>query len=395
MKRTSLFVLLARASALRVMMSAVSMQSTPAAETKASAAEPLLLRAARGEEVERTPVWMMRQAGRHMQVYRDLVDKYPTFRERSEIPEVSFEVSMQPYRRYGTDGVILFSDILTPLPAMGVDFQISEGGGITIDPIRTREAFERMTKAGAFDPAKNVPFVGEVLSKLRKELDGTGATVLGFVGLPFTLGTYLVEGATGTKTGFAQFRALREEDPELARDILQLLAERIAEYALYQIDSGAQVIQVFDSWAGHLAPEEFESWAMPYQKQVVQAIRTKRPDTPVIIYMAPDTYSKGGAFLEKLAASGVNMVSIDHTLSISEARSRLDAAGFSEVGLQGNLDPAILCDGTPEDIICKTEEILGAAGNKGHIMNLGHGIEPTTPEPNAELFVNKVHEFKH
>jgi len=356
---------------------------------------PLLLRAARGETVERTPVWMMRQAGRHMQVYRDLVKKYPTFRERSEIPEASYEISLQPYASYKTDGVIIFSDILTPLPAMGVDFQISEAGGISIEPIRNREAFCRMTEAGAFEPEKKCAFVGEVLTKLREHLKGTGATLLGFVGLPFTLGTYLIEGATGLKTGFAEMRGLRESDPELTHDILSLLADRIAQYAIYQIDSGAQVIQVFDSWAGHLEPEEFDVWAAPYQKRVVQAIKEARPEVPVIIYMAPDTYSKGGALIERLAASGVNVVSVDHTIEIDEARQRLDEAGFAHVGLQGNLDPKILCDGSPEEIVAKAKEILSKAGNTGHVMNLGHGIEATTPEPSAALFIKTVQEYAH
>jgi len=362
---------------------------------KMADAEPLLLRAARGEEVERTPVWMMRQAGRHMQVYRDLVKDYPTFRERSETPDVSFEISLQPWRAYGTDGVILFSDILTPLPAMGVDFAISEGGGISISPIRTREAFQKMLDAGEFEPEKDITFVGEVLTRLREEVRESGATVLGFVGLPFTLSTYLIEGATGTKSGFAEARALREKDPELAHDILKLLADRISQYALYQIASGAQVIQVFDSWAGHLPPDDFEAWAAPYQRQVVQAIRKAHPEVPVIIYMAPDLHSKDGALIERLAASGVSMVSVDHTVSIGEARKRLDEAGYADVGLQGNLDPAILCDGTPEEIVDKTKEILSEAGCKGHIMNLGHGIEANTPEPSAALFVDTVHAFEH
>jgi len=389
--------LVAGAAALNIRMSAGAAPSASAAAAAdaSSTAEPLLLRAARGQKVERTPVWMMRQAGRHMAVYRDLVKDYPTFRERSEIPHVSFEVSMQPYRAYKTDGVILFSDILTPLPAMGVDFAISEAGGIKIDPIRTRAAFQKMLDSAPFTPETDCSFVGEVLTKLRAELKGSGATVLGFIGLPFTLGTYLVEGATGTKNGFAEMRKLRETDPELMRDILSLLAERITQYAIYQIDSGAQVVQVFDSWAGHLTPDEFEEWAMPSQRQVVQGIREARPDVPVIIYMAPDTYSKEGGFIEKLAASGVSMVSVDHTIDISEARRRLDAAGYAHVGLQGNLDPEILRDGTPEQIVEKTTEILRAAGNKGHVMNLGHGIEATTPEPSAALFVKTVQEFKH
>jgi len=400
LSRALLLVLLAPAAALNVAQ-ALSMQS-PAHAVRQCASprmmadeqDPLLLRAARGEEVERTPVWMMRQAGRHMQVYRDLVKDYPTFRERSEIPEVSFEVSMQPYRAYKTDGVILFSDILTPLPAMGVDFSISEGGAIAISPIRTREAFAKMT-AAPFTPETECTFVSEVLTKLRAELKGTDATLLGFVGLPFTIGTYLIEGATGTKTGFAEMRALRESDPELCQDILKLLAERIAKYASFQIEAGAQVIQVFDSWAGHLSPEEFDAWAAPYQRSVVSQIKEAHPEVPVIIYMAPDQYSKGGALIEKLAASGANVVSVDHTIDIAEARSILDKAGYEHVGLQGNLDPAVLAEGSPEEIVSAAEGILSKAGNKAHVMNLGHGIEANTPEPNAALFIKTVQEFKH
>jgi len=330
-----------------------------------------------------------------MAVYRDLVSKYPTFRERSETPEVSLEVSLQPWRAYGVDGVILFSDILTPLPAMGVDFAISEAGGITIEPIRTREAFKRMTDHGPFQPEKDVPFVGEVLGQLRETVAESGATVLGFVGLPFTLGTYLVEGATGTKTGFAEFRALRASDPELCRDILSLVAKNIAQYAVYQIDAGAQVIQVFDSWAGHLTQEEFDEWASPYQQMVVSSIKEKHPEVPVIIYMAPDTTSRAGGLLESLAKSGADVISIDHTIDLADAKKRLAAAGYPTIGLQGNLDPEILRDGPPEKILEKTKEILAAAGDTGHVMNLGHGIEATTPEPYAAMFVDAVHEYDH
>jgi len=369
--------------------------AAPAAVSMSASKDPLLVRAARGETVERTPVWMMRQAGRHMAAYRALTEKYPTFRERSEIPEVSKEVSLQPWEAYGTDGVILFSDILTPLPAMGVDFSISEAGGIAIDPIRTREAFKRMTEGGAFNPERDVPFVGSVLGELRESVGESGATVLGFVGLPFTLGTYLIEGATGTKTGFAEMRALRASDPELCHDILSLVAKNIAQYAIYQIDSGAQVIQVFDSWAGHLEADEFDKWAAPYQKQVVAAIKEQRPDVPVIIYMAPDTHSKNGQLLTRLASSGADVISIDYTVDLAEAKQILADAGYPNIGLQGNLNPEILRDGPPEKILAETERILKAAGNTGHVMNLGHGIEPTTPEPYAALFVKAVQDFKH
>ena len=386
--------------ALRSSRSAmISMTTTaPVADTKdgsVSTKEPLLVRAARGEKVERTPVWMMRQAGRHMAAYRALVSKYPTFRERSETPEVSLEVSLQPWKAYGVDGVILFSDILTPLPAMGIDFSISEAGGIAIDPIRTREAFKRMTEFGPFEPAKAVPFVGDVLKLLRKEVAGSSAAVLGFVGLPFTLATYLIEGATGTKTNWAETRALRNSDPELTRDILTLLAKNIADYASYQVESGAQVIQVFDSWAGHLEPEEFEEWAMPYQKMVVSTIKERHPEVPVIIYMAPDKSSREGGLLESMAKSGADVISLDHTIDLGEAKKRLTAAGYPKIGLQGNLDPEILRDGPPELILEKAKDILSKAGDTGHVMNLGHGIEATTPEPYAALFVDAVHDYDH
>lgn len=190
-------------------------------------------------------------------------------------------------------------------------------------------------------------------------------------------------------------RALRTNDPELCHDILSLLAKNIADYAVYQIESGAQVIQIFDSWAGHLPPDEFDIWASPYQKQVVDSIKARHPEVPIIVYMAPDKHSSNGQLLERLAASGADVISIDHTVEMGEAKRRLAAAGYPDIGLQGNLDPEVLRDGTPEEIKAATDKILAAAGDTGHVMNLGHGIEATTPEPNAALFVDHVHAYKH
>ena len=155
------------------------------------------------------------------------------------------------------------------------------------------------------------------------------------------------------------------------------------------------MIQIFDSWAGHLEPSDFDVWASPYQRQVVEAIKARHPEVPIIIYMAPDAHSRGGALLERLASSGADVVSVDHTIEIGEAKRRLAAAGYPDIALQGNLDPELLRDGSPEEIKAATDKILKAMGNKGHVMNLGHGIEATTPEPNAALFVNHVHEFMH
>jgi len=365
----------------------VSSSSSSSSTPRSGAEEPLLLRAARGEKVERSPVWMMRQAGRHMQAYRDLVKKYPTFRERSEIPEAALEISLQPFEAYGVDGVILFSDILTPLPAMGVEFAISEGGSIEIAPVRSREALAQLKR---IDVETACPFVGRVLGELRREV-GTRATVLGFVGLPFTLATYLVEGKTGTTSGFAEVARMREQDPALLHDILALLADNIGDYACYQIESGAQVIQVFDSWAGHLDDAAYEAFALPYQTAVVDAIKSRHPETPVIIYMAPDTHSRDGQRLAYLARTGADIVSVDHTVDLAKARDLLP----DHVGLQGNLDPALLRDGPLDAIKAETERILAASKGRHHVMNLGHGIEADTPEPHAAFFVDTVHNFQH
>jgi len=341
--------------------------------------EPLLLRAAKGQEVERVPVWMMRQAGRHMQAYRELVQDHPTFRERSEVPDLSFEISMQPYRRYHVDGVILFSDILTPLPGMNVEFDILEKAGPVIrEPYRSQERVDTITK---IDPAKACPFVGEVLTRLRAEV-GNSATVLGFVGLPFTLATYLVEGKSSQE--YLEIKKLAHNEPKVLHQMLQILAENIGDYACYMADSGAQVIQIFDSWAATLSPRDYDEFCLPYQKIVVQRLKAKHPDLPIIMYI-----KNSGALLERMAQSGVDMISVDWTVSLDDAKKRLDAVRPG-IGVQGNLDPAILLSQNPALIKERTEEILAMGGGQGHVMNLGHGIEAATSEESTAFFVDTV-----
>ena len=242
---------------------------------------PLLLRAARGESVERPPVWMMRQAGRYMKIYRDLRDKYPSFRERSENPDLSYEISMQPFEAFQPDGVILFSDILTPLPGMGIDFDIIESKGPQIgDPIRSMEQVKALRP---LNPAESMPFVGEVLGRLRKTV-GNQAAVLGFVGAPWTLAAYVVEGKSSKN--YAVIKAMAFREPELLHTLLNHFAESIANYLRYQIDSGAQVVQMFDSWAGQLSPADYDTFAAPYQKKVVDLVKQTHPDTPFVLYIS-------------------------------------------------------------------------------------------------------------
>ena len=332
---------------------------------------PLLLRAARGESVERPPVWMMRQAGRYMKVYRDLRDKHPSFRERSENPDLSYEISMQPFRFYKPDGVILFSDILTPLPGMGINFDIVESKGPLInDPIRS---INQVNSLRTLIPEESMSFVGEVLGRLRQSV-GNNAAVLGFVGAPWTLAAYVVEGKSSKN--YAVIKAMAFQEPELLHQLLNHFAESIAIYLRYQIDSGAQVVQMFDSWAGQLSPIDYDTFAAPYQKKVVDLLKKTHPDTPLILYI-----SGSAGVLERMGKTGVDIVSLDWTVDMAEGCSRLP----SNVGIQGNVDPGLLF-GTPQIIRKRIIDTVKKAKGRKHILNLGHGILPGTPEENAKVF---------
>lgn len=332
---------------------------------------PYLLRAARKEPLDRPPVWMMRQAGRYMKVYRDLRDKYPSFRERSENAELAIEISLQPWRAFKPDGVIMFSDILTPLTGMGIPFDIIESQGPIIQPaIRTREQIEQVH---ALDPDTALPYIRTILQTLRREV-GNEAAVLGFVGAPWTLAAYAVEGK-GSKT-YSVIKGMAFSEPEMLHTLLGKLADNIATYVRYQIDCGAQVVQMFDSWAGQMSPIDYRTFALPYQQRVVQQVKATHPDTPLILYI-----SGSAGVLELMGESGVDIVSVDWTVDMADARRRL---GPDRV-VQGNIDPAVLFGSQPfiRDRILDT---IRKAGNRGHILNLGHGILPGTPEENAAYF---------
>ncbi|BEV35668.1 uroporphyrinogen decarboxylase [Synechococcus sp. M16CYN] len=334
--------------------------------------DTLLLRAARGESVERPPVWMMRQAGRYMKTYRDLRDRYPSFRERSENPDLSYEISMQPFEAFQPDGVILFSDILTPLPGMGIDFDILENKGPQIgDPIRSISQFSALRH---LNPAESLPFVGEVLGRLRQTV-GNQAAVLGFVGAPWTLAAYVVEGKSSKN--YAVVKAMAFCEPELLHKLLNHFAESIASYLRYQIDSGAQVVQMFDSWAGQLSPIDYDTFAAPYQKKVIDLVKQTHPHTPCILYI-----SGSAGVLERMAHTGVDIISLDWTVDMAEACARLP----KHIGVQGNVDPGLLF-GTPDMIQARVDDTVRKARGRRHILNLGHGILPGTPEENGAAFL--------
>ena len=332
---------------------------------------PLLLRAARGEVLERPPVWMMRQAGRYMKVYRDLRQKYPGFRERSENPEIAIEISLQPWRAFQPDGVIMFSDILTPLPGIGIDFDIVESKGPLFEnPIRTQEQIDRLTPLA---PEKSLPFIKTILQSLRSEIDNQ-STLLGFVGAPWTLAAYAIEGKSSKNYSIIKGMAFKE--PAMLHQFLSKIADAIAIYVRYQIDCGAQVVQLFDSWAGHLSPQDYETFALPYQQQVVSQVKETHPDTPLILYI-----SGSAGVLERMGKSGVDIVSVDWTVDMAEARQRLG----QEMNVQGNIDPGVLF-GSHDFIRDRIIDTIRKAGNRGHILNLGHGVLVGTPEDNVRFF---------
>lgn len=333
--------------------------------------EPLLLRAARGEAVERTPVWMMRQAGRYMKVYRDLREKYPSFRDRSENADIAIEISLQPWRAFKPDGVIMFSDILTPLPGMGIDFDIVESKGPLFEnPIRTQEQIDRLTP---LNPEKSLPFIKTILQSLRSEIKGE-STLLGFVGAPWTLAAYAIEGKSSKN--YAIIKGMAFNEPAMLHQFLSKIADAIATYVKYQIDCGAQVVQLFDSWAGQLCPQDYETFALPYQQQVVRQVKETHPDTPLILYI-----SGSAGVLERMGRSGVDIISVDWTVDMAEARQRLGR----EMKVQGNIDPGVLF-GSQDLIRDRIIDTIKKAGDRGHILNLGHGVLVGTPEDNVRFF---------
>jgi uroporphyrinogen decarboxylase len=313
----------------------------------------------------------MRQAGRYMQIYRELRDKYPSFRERSENADLAIEISLQPWRAFQPDGVIMFSDILTPLAGIGIPFDIIESKGPIIDsPIRTQAQVDQLNP---LDPDQSLPFIKTILKTLRQEV-GNKSTVLGFVGAPWTLAAYAVEGK-GSKS-YSVIKGMAFSEPSVLHQFLDKLADMIATYVRYQIDCGAQVVQMFDSWAGQLTPQDYDVFALPYQQKVVRLVKETHPDTPLILYI-----SGSAGVLERMGKSGVDIISVDWTVDMAEARQRLGKSMM----VQGNIDPGVLFGSQPfirERII----DTIRKAGNQGHILNLGHGVLVGTPEDNVRFF---------
>ena len=328
-----------------------------------------MIRAARGETVERTPVWMMRQAGRYLPEYR-AVRANTDFLTLCKTPELAVEVSLQPFRILDVDAVIMFSDILIPVEAMGQEVRLTEQKGPELpDPIRTRAQVDALIVP---DPIEKTGFVMKILRTLRSELDGQ-VPLIGFAGAPWTLAAYMIEG--GGSKNYAEVKRMMFSEPATLHALLDKIADTVILYLNAQIEAGAQIIQLFDSWAGELAPADYEQFALPYERKILDSLN--RDAAPTILFI-----NGSGTFLEEMAKSGADVLSIDWRTDIREARARIG----DKITLQGNLDPCVLLS-TPEIVTAKARELLQAGGGHRHILNLGHGILPMTPVENARAFI--------
>lgn len=342
----------------------------------------LFLRAARREPTERTPVWMMRQAGRYMAEYRAIREKHG-FLEMCRTPELAVEVTMQPVDLVGVDAAILFSDILVSFPGMGLDLEFAKGEGPVIhNPIRT---VADVTKLRVADPIETTGFVMETIKILRKELENK-VPLIGFAGAPFTLASYAIEGH-GTRD-YENCKALMWREPAAWDELMNKFADTVIAYLSAQIDAGAQVVQLFDSWVGYVAPRDYERFVLPYSTRVIEAVkahgdRTVEGGVPLIHFANGAT-----SMIDLVQQAGGDIVGVDWRLDMKKAVELID----SRFGIQGNIDPVALF--APDDELERMViEILEAVGARpGHIFNLGHGIHKTSDPEKARTMIRFVHE---
>jgi uroporphyrinogen decarboxylase len=355
--------------------------------------DALFLRACRREPVERTPVWIMRQAGRYLPEYRAIRERRD-FLECCRTPELAAEITLQPVSRLGVDAAILFSDILVPLPGMGVHVEFNPAPQLA-HPIRCAADVASLRVP---DAREATPFVLAAVRLIRSELGGR-VPLIGFAGAPFTMATYLVEG--GGSKSFAAIKGLLFGDSPTAHRLLTICADTVASYLAEQVKAGAQAAMLFDTWAGLLGPEDVRSFALPYARRVLDAVGQAARDIGArvpLIYYAGDA----AGWIEACTGIGADVIGVDWRIGLDAARARVGTA----LTLQGNLDPTILL-GSRSLIRQRTRGVLrdarGMAGADdsaavtgpavGHIFNLGHGILPQTPPDHARLLVDTVREY--
>jgi uroporphyrinogen decarboxylase len=340
--------------------------------TVAENRKELFLRACRFEPVERVPVWIMRQAGRYLPEYQ-AVRKNHTFLQICKTPEVAAEVSLQPFRILGVDAIIVFSDILIVAEAMGLPLDVPDSGPVLSNPVRDLAAVRRLRD---FDPSRETGFVGDAIRAICKEA-GPDVPVIGFAAAPWTLACYMIEGQT--RGDISRAKEMLRSEPQMVRELLERIARATAQYLKSQIAAGAAVIQLFDTWAGELSRAEYDAFELPATKMVYDLLG--HAQVPKILF------AKGSAhLLESLPASDADVISVDWRTDLAEARATFDQKSGRRVALQGNVDPNILL-GRETAVREAAQAAVDKTGGLGHILNLGHGILPTTPVENAKAFV--------
>lgn len=329
--------------------------------------------ALRGQPVDRTPVWFMRQAGRYLPEYRAVRSRV-SFLDLCRDPDLGVEVTLQPLDRFDLDAAIVFSDILTVPEALGVPVAFHEGRGPVLDaPVRDRAGIDALRRV---DVADALPVVPETLRRFRAARPDV--PILGFAGAPFTLLCYMVEGQGSREWEHA--KALLWTDPVAARRLLDLLADVTGDYLQAQVDAGAAAVQIFDTWAGALSPEDWTAFALPATCRALARVR----GAPRIFYT-----KDCAPFLEHLPDTGADVIGLDWRVEIGRARRVL-----GRMPVQGNLDPVALY-APPEEVARRTRDILRSAGPVGHVFNLGHGITPHTPIAGVSAMVDAVKSFRH
>lgn len=341
--------------------------------------ESIFMRALRRAPVSRTPVWMMRQAGRYLPEYRKVRSQAGDFMSLCKNTELACEVALQPLRRYPLDAAILFSDILTIPDAMGLGLHFVEGEGPCFErPLRTTAAIEELSMPAA---AESLFYVMDAVRMIRREMPAD-LPLIGFSGSPWTLACYMIEGRSSRN--FDKLQSLLVQEPNSARLLLKKLADAVTDYLSEQVKAGADVLMIFDTWGGLLNTENYQLFSLNYMHSIVQNLKTLHPGIPIILFT-----KGGGQWLTDMAATGCDALGVDWTCDLGVARKQVG----DKVALQGNLEPTILL--TDEQTIrAEVKKVLHSFGKgNGHIFNLGHGITPDVSPEHAGIMINAVHEF--
>lgn len=351
------------------------MMATPASD--APQHESRFLRACRREATDRTPIWLMRQAGRYMPEYCRLREHHPLL-DMIKTPELACEVTLQPIEAFDLDAAIIFADILPPLEGMGLHLRFADGEGPIIgNPVRTTDDIAHLRVR---PPEETLHFTLDAIRLARAQLDGRNIPLIGFSGAPFTLAAYAIEGS-GSRN-YLEVKGLMMSEPAAWHELMTKLSEVVGTYLLAQAQAGAQALQLFDSWVGQLSPADYRQFVLPHTQR---AIAMARPANVPIIHFATDT----GGYLEAMRETGADVISLDWRVDLDAAWQQLG----DTVAVQGNLDPVALF--APWDALKqRAKTILDQAGGRvGHIFNLGHGILPSTPTDNVKRLVDFVHEY--